>query len=65
MLNKYSKILLTICALSITGCGDESNVYTLYRSSPIDIDMRIHMATFDSNEPRPFFKQLIPLKLTA
>jgi len=33
---------------------DESNVYTLYRNSPIDITMRIHVASFDSSNGSTF-----------
>jgi hypothetical protein len=34
--------------LSVFGCKDESNIYTLYRNSPLDNNMRLHIATFDS-----------------
>ena len=43
-------IILIFFVLSIFGCKDESNVYTLYRNSPLDSNMRIHIATFDSSE---------------
>ena len=34
------------------GCSlpSEAGVFTLYRNSPIDATMRIHMATFDSKD---------------
>lgn len=50
MFNKYLKIPLIIFTLSIFGCKDESNVFTLYRNSPLDREMRIHTATFDSED---------------
>lgn len=39
-------------ALLLVGCVESSddNIYTLYRGSPISNEMRVHMATFDSNE---------------
>ncbi len=47
---KYLKVLVFTYALLICGCDDESNIYTLYRDSPVGKDMRIHMATFDSKD---------------
>ena len=44
-MKKFALIILT---LSIFGCKDNSNIYTLYRNSPLDSNMRIHIATFDS-----------------
>lgn len=39
-------VIVLMGAVLLSGCGD-SDVYTLYRSSPIDAGMRIHVATFD------------------
>lgn len=36
-----------VLGLSIAGCGD-GNPYTLYRASPLDANMRLHIATFDA-----------------
>jgi len=38
--------------LLLVGCLDTSNenTYTLYRDSPLDRNMRIHIATFNSKE---------------
>jgi len=45
------KYLNFILLLSITSCSFmNKNVYTLYRSSPVAIDLRIHVATFDSKD---------------
>lgn len=34
---------------ALAGCGvSESDVYTLYRSSPMDRNMRVHVSTFDA-----------------
>lgn len=35
--------------VSLAGCGD-GHVYTLYRNSPMDKSMRIHIATFDASQ---------------
>ncbi len=35
--------------ISFAGCGD-GHVYTLYRNSPMDQSMRIHIATFDARQ---------------
>ena len=36
---------------SLSACGGSADrVYTLYRNSPLDSTMRIHMATFDASD---------------
>lgn len=35
---------------SITSCGISEATYTLYRDSPSDSNMRIHVATFDADQ---------------
>jgi len=42
--------------LLLTGC-DESEVFTLYRSSVLDPTLRIHMATFDAAENSATYNQ--------
>ncbi|MGY3805470.1 hypothetical protein ACWNT8_15505 (plasmid) [Pigmentibacter ruber] len=45
------KILKLLLTLNIISCSfSNKNIYTLYRNSPVGIDMRIHVATFDSKE---------------
>ena len=45
------KILFVTCFLIIGGCSQsDSDVYTLYRSSPFDPLMRVHLSTFDSKD---------------
>lgn len=45
-------------ALLLCGCKPEdSRIYTLYRASPMDPNMRLHMATFDADEPSPTYNQ--------
>ncbi|MFK7839542.1 MAG: hypothetical protein AB8B83_04360 [Bdellovibrionales bacterium] len=41
-----------VCLFLLVGCLEISNdgIYTLYRNSPLDNSMRIHIATFDSKE---------------
>jgi hypothetical protein len=47
MQTQLSACVAVLLALSISGCSD-NEPYTLYRSSPLDATMRIHMATFDA-----------------
>ena len=37
-----------VVALTMAGCTAETDVFTLYRNSPIDKTMRIHVATFNA-----------------
>jgi hypothetical protein len=52
-----------ILTLILSGCKSvglktsEDQVYTLYRNSPIDKNMRIHMATFDADEKEAYNKE--------
>ena len=41
--------LAGILSWALSGCAD-TYAYTLYRSSPGDQNMRIHIATFDASE---------------
>lgn len=45
---------MAVTLLSLTSCGQraasEDITYTLYRNSPTDESMRIHIATFDATE---------------
>ena len=48
----YSTAFLAICLLA-SGCerpSDKRQVYTLYRNSPYSSTMRLHIATFDSDD---------------
>lgn len=38
----------TSFAFSLTACSNYDNIFTLYRNSPIEPNMRIHIATFDA-----------------
>ena len=47
-----------IAVAGSAGAGEgaaESNTFTLYRSSVLDIDMRIHIATFDTADAGPSY----------
>lgn len=45
----FAPIVLTILLTVLAACGpSDGDVYTLYRSSPIDPNMRIHIATFNA-----------------
>lgn len=35
----------------LIGCNSDADIYTLYRNSPADQSMRVHIATFDAAEP--------------
>lgn len=45
--NVMLNTLLALALFSLSGCNND-NRYTLYRASPLDQAMRIHMATFDA-----------------
>ena len=50
-------LTLLCCALSgnLVACSSsDGSVYTLYRSSPTDPSMRIHIASFDSDESEKY-----------
>lgn len=42
--------------LFLTAC-DQVDEYTLYRSSPLDLSARIHLATFDASDRNPYNQQ--------
>ena len=45
------KIIITLLiTLPLLSCLKNKTIYTLYRNSPVDKNMRIHVATFDSKE---------------
>ncbi len=51
------KNFLLIGILLIAGCSQSDDVYTLYRSGVGMPDLRIHVATFDSDDTKdPQFK---------
>lgn len=37
-------------ALTLAACSGHDGAYTLYRNSPLDPSMRIHVASFDTAE---------------
>ena len=48
-MNKFP--LVALIAVVLVGCSDPSkDTFTLYRNSPTDENMRLHIATFDANE---------------
>jgi len=55
MILKASSFILGLSLLAFTSCQsigrpDQSKVFTLYRNSVSDPNLRIHVATFDANE---------------
>lgn len=55
------RVLATVCLLNLTACGagsaSDSQVFTLYRSSPINVNMRIHVATFDAADGEAYNRE--------
>lgn len=53
--NGFWIVLKTLCFLAvlpaIIGCDSGSVVYTLYRSSVVESNLRVHVASFYVNEP--------------
>lgn len=49
---RFSVFLL----LTLAGC-DKPPIYTLYRNSPIDPNMRLHMATVDAADRSPGYNR--------
>lgn len=47
-----SPTTIALCAgsLLLAGCDDRSGAFTLYRNSPADAGMRVHIATFDAKD---------------
>src|ERR1700737_1957159 len=46
----FALLLLSVCLACLTGCQDDGQTYTLYRNSPMDASMRVHVASFDSKD---------------
>jgi hypothetical protein len=42
------KVAAAALTLLVASCGGGSESYTLYRNSPVDANMRIHVASFDA-----------------
>ncbi len=40
--------VVLVCAVAAPGAADEAEIATLYRSSPVIKNARIHVATFDA-----------------
>jgi hypothetical protein len=38
----------------LTSCGTDDVTYTLYRSSPVDPNMRLHIASFDASQKEEY-----------
>lgn len=48
---KATLIAAGVCLLPVAShAAPDSNIYTLYRSSLVDGTLRVHVATFDTNE---------------
>lgn len=45
------KLAALLACVALSGCGaSDGSVFTLYRTSALDTQMRLHVATFDANE---------------
>lgn len=58
---RISGLLFLASLLLCSGCSgrfiSEKNIYTLYRNSVMNPSMRIHVATFDSNDGEKYNKE--------
>jgi hypothetical protein len=53
----FALLLLSAGLPCLTACQDDGAVYTLYRNSPMDAAMRIHVATFDSKDGHDYNRE--------
>lgn len=46
------RIMIVTCAggIALAACDDRTSAFTLYRNSPADAGMRVHIATFDAKD---------------
>lgn len=47
---KFSMGLLAACFVAMATAYGADGTYTLYRNSPLDSNLRVHIATFDSTD---------------
>lgn len=48
----------SLALVAVVGCSPANDaVFTLYRNSPIDASMRIHVASFDTRDSAPNYNQ--------
>ncbi len=50
-------VWITVGLVLLLGGCDDNHVFTLYRASSLDANMRIHIATFDAAESSPSYNQ--------
>ena len=53
---KFGKVVLLAGALAAAG-GAAASTFTLYRNSPLDSSMRLHVATFDAADGEPYNRE--------
>lgn len=51
-----SPLLVALCGCS-AGAVSDDQVFTLYRGSPIDANMRIHVASFDASDGEKYNRE--------
>lgn len=49
-LKLHTQALMLVSTTLLIACGNSDSSYTLYRNSPIDEHMRIHVATFNAKD---------------
>ncbi len=55
LLPRKSLAFAAVCSLLLAACGpSEGGVFTLYRNSVTDGNLRIHVATFDAHEKEEY-----------
>lgn len=51
---KRIAMVMLVAASAPVFAVDDADIYTLYRNSVLDVTMRIHLATFDSEDARDY-----------
>jgi hypothetical protein len=55
------RVLSLLVLVALVGCGagsvSDSGAFTLYRSSPLDPNMRIHVASFDASDGEAYNRE--------
>lgn len=49
--------LACLTLLAAGACKGGGTIYTLYRNSPVDTEVRIHVATFEADQPESYNRQ--------
>jgi len=53
----FRMLSLCIVVVAVQGCNPQDATYTLYRNSLLDVNMRIHVASFDSKDGEAYNRE--------